>query len=79
MSGEEDVDLPSPARRIVLETNPLFYPFGNTPARNLLEGRDVNHPCQVSAFSALILGLTSLERFQTHFIRSKGCGCMYTG
>lgn len=47
MAEEEEMELPSPSRRILTEMNPLFYPFGNTPARNLLEGHQVDHPYKV--------------------------------
>jgi hypothetical protein len=50
MSDEEDMELPSPARRILLEMNPLYYPFGNTPARNVLEGHEVDHPYKVYTY-----------------------------
>jgi hypothetical protein len=50
MEDEEDMELPSPARRILLEMNPLYYPFGNTPALNVLEGHQVDHPYKVYTY-----------------------------
>ncbi len=50
MADNKDMELPNPARRILYEMSPLFYPFGNTPARNVLEDHQDNQPYKVYAY-----------------------------